>query len=200
MFKHLILFFLLTSIIKLITCDENHQNEETPVCGGFIDFEDTISAETKKQIDFSAINIQLYTTNSILKDNTNLAASGYYFLPIYDNESFILKIIGPNGMNFEPAEYKFNIDSERTIKDICQKDINFRFKGYIVDGQISTFGSNNGPEGLSLGLYDSNDAKIQTVKTPGPQGQDLNPGSSPEGACSQQLTFSSYIRGPRVRI
>jgi hypothetical protein len=165
MLKHLILFFLLTSIIKLITCDENYQNEETPVCGGFIEFEDAITAETKKQIDFSAINIQLFTTNSILKDHTNLAASGYYFLPIYDNESFILKITGPNGMNFEPAEYKFNIDSERSIKDICQKDINFRFKGYIVDGQISTFGSNNGPEGLSLGLYDSNDTQIQTVKT-----------------------------------
>ena len=165
MFKQLILFFLLTSILKLFLCDENHQNEETPVCGGFIEFEDSIPAETKKQIDFSAINVQLFSNDQILKDHTNLAASGYYFLPIYDNESFILKISGPNGMNFEPEEYKFTIDSDRSIKDICQKDINFRFKGYIVDGQVSTFGSNNGPEGLSLGLYDAKNVEIQTTKT-----------------------------------
>lgn len=165
MFKHLILFFLLTSVLKIFLCDENHHNEETPVCGGFIEFEDSIPAETKKQIDFSAINVQLFTTDSVLKDHTNLAASGYYFLPIYDNESFILKINGPNGMSFEPEDYKFNITPERSIKEICQKDINFKFKGYIVDGQVSTFGSNNGPEGLSLGLYDIKNNQIQTTKT-----------------------------------
>ena len=165
MFKQIMLFFLLTSLIKIIITDENHQNEETPVCGGFIEFDDSIPAEIKKQIDFSAINVQLFTMDQILKDHTNLAASGYYFLPIYDNESFTLKITGPNGMNFEPEEYKFNVDSERFIKEICQKDINFKFKGYIVDGQVSTFGSVNGPEGLSLGLFDTKDLQIQTTKT-----------------------------------
>lgn len=150
----------------LINCDsENYQNEETPVCGGFIEFDESIPVEIKKQIDYSSINVQLFTMDMILKDHTNLAASGYYFLPIYDNESFILKISGPNGMNFEPEQYVFQVDAEKSIKEMCHKDINFKFRGYIVEGQVSTFGSNDGPEGITLVLVDEKDQKIQTTKT-----------------------------------
>ena len=150
----------------LINCDsENFHNEETPVCGGFIEFDTSFPIDVKKQIDYSSINVQLFTMDMILKDHTNLAASGYYFLPIYDNESFILKISGPNGMNFEPEQYVFQVDAEKLIKEMCQKDINFKFRGYIVEGQVSTFGSNDGPEELTLVLVDQKDEKIQTTKT-----------------------------------
>jgi len=158
--------FYLLLCLCMINCDsENFQNEETPVCGGFIEFDETILADIKKQIDYSSINVQLFTMDMILKDHTNLAASGYYFLPIYDNESFILKISGPNGMNFEPEQYVFQMDPEKSINEICQKDINFKFRGYIVEGQVSTFGSNDGPEGITLVLFDQTEQKVQTTKT-----------------------------------
>ncbi len=160
--------FQLSLFLSLITCDGNESinySEETPVCGGFIEFDESINTEIKKQIDFSSINVQLFTMDMILKDQTNLAASGYYFLPIYDNESFILKISGPNGMNFEPEQYVFQIDNEKSIKEMCEKDINFKFRGYIVEGQVSTFGSKDGPEGITLILVDSKDQTIQSTKT-----------------------------------
>lgn len=158
--------FYLLLCLCLIRCEgDNQQNDETPVCGGFIEFDESIPVEIKKQIDYSSINVQLFTLDMILKDNTNLAASGYYFLPIYDNESFILKITGPNGMNFEPEQYLFLLDDEKSIKEICQNDINFKFTGYIIEGQVSTFGSINGPEGITLVLVDGNEQMVQTTTT-----------------------------------
>lgn len=158
--------FYLFICFFMIKCEsDNNQNEETPVCGGFIEFDETIPVEIKKQIDYSSINVQLFTMDMILKDHTNLAASGYYFLPIYDNESFILKISGPYGMNFEPEQYVFQIDNEKSIKEMCLKDINFKFRGYVIEGQVSTFGTNDGPEGIPLVLVDEKEQKVQTTKT-----------------------------------
>ena len=158
-------FYLLICFFMIKCESDNNQNEETPVCGGFIEFDETIPVEIKKQIDYSSINVQLFTMDMILKDHTNLAASGYYFLPIYDNESFILKISGPYGMNFEPEQYVFQIDNEKSIKEMCLKDINFKFRGYVIEGQVSTFGTNDGPEGIPLILVDEKEQKVQTTKT-----------------------------------
>lgn len=157
---------------RIISSEE--LKEEVPICGGFIEFDSNISQEIKKEIDYSSIQVQSFTNDMILKDQTFLAQSGYYFLPIYENESFILKINGPNGMSFgiwsykilEPEQYVFNIDQDRNIKQICVGDINFKFKGFSVAGNIITRGSDTGPEGVNLGLFDKTETtKIQTTKT-----------------------------------
>jgi len=150
----------------LVKSQETSGNfDETPICGGFLEFESNIDAEIKKNLDYSSIIVQTFTMDMILKEQTNLAASGYYFLPIYENESFILKISGPHGMNFEPEQYVFSLDQEKTIGDFCKQDINFKFLGFVVEGQVSTFGSNEGPEGINLALFDEANVKVQTTKT-----------------------------------
>jgi protocatechuate 3,4-dioxygenase beta subunit len=154
-------------LLAYIRAQASGIDDEIPVCGGFIEFnaEGSLLAEIKKNIDYSAITVQYFSTDMILKDHTNLAASGYYFLPIYDNESFILKISGPHGMNFEPEQYVFTVDQDNSIKDICKNDINFKFRGYVVEGQVSTFGSNDGPEGIKLELFNSLNEKVQSTNT-----------------------------------
>lgn len=93
------LLLSLACLLKLIFSSEENR-EEVPICGGFIEFDNSITPEIKKEIDYSSIQVQSFTSDMILKDQTFLAQSGYYFLPIYENESFILKISGPNGMSF----------------------------------------------------------------------------------------------------
>lgn len=45
-------------------------------------------------------------------------------------------------------------------------DINFKFKGFSVAGKIITRGSDSGPEGVNLGLFDkSGSTKFQSTKT-----------------------------------
>ena len=77
-----------------------------------------------------------------------MAASGYYFIPVTEiRTSLIIKISGPYGMTFEPDKYVFDLKENETIKDYCSpnKDNNFKFLGFEVDGQISTFGVNESP-------------------------------------------------------
>jgi len=163
-FNSLLYSITFITLLNLIFA-EKADKEEVPICGGFIDFDSNINPDMKKQIEYSSITVQSYTSDMILKDHTNLAQSGYYFLPIYDNESFILKITGPYGMHFEPEQYVFTLTEGKTIQDICKGDINFKFRGFIVEGQVSTFGTNDGPSGITLGLYDEADREVQTTVT-----------------------------------
>lgn len=158
---------LLISVNPLYSQEHTDNSEDGPVvCGGFIEFDSSITPEMKKLVDFSNIHVEAYSSDMILKETTNLAASGYYFLPLYENEPFILKIKGPHGMNFEPEQYIFSLNNGNTIQEICQKDFNFKFRGFNVEGQISTFGTNEGPEGISLALFNSiTGEKIQTTKS-----------------------------------
>jgi len=183
------IFKPILSLILILSCllisiypqsGNSSYEEDTPICGGFLEIDPSISSEKKKEIDYSSIIVQSFTNDMILKEQTNLAASGYYFLPVYENESFILKISGPYGMSFEPEQYVLTVDGENSVKKLCQNDINFKFRGFLVEGQVSTFGSIDGPEGINLVLLDENSVKIQTTKT-GEKGlfkfEPVNPGN-----------------------
>jgi hypothetical protein len=167
-FKQIICLILaLSCMLIVINCQSGYSSneEETPICGGFVEIDPSITPEKRREIDYSSIIVQSFTTDMILKEHTNLAASGYYFLPVYENESFVLKISGPYGMSFEPEQYVLTVNSENSVKSLCQNDINFKFRGFIVEGQVSTFGSDDGPEGINLALYDEKNLKLQTTNT-----------------------------------
>lgn len=143
--------------------NSNIPNKET-ICGGFIEIDAVQKSSLKEEINLSNIVVKVLTKDMIIKEETTVAQSGYYFLPIYDNTSFILKIFAPNNMKFEPEFYTFNIEDDTKLEEFCSEDINFMFKGYAVKGQISTFGSVEGPEGVGLSLYKSQDNKLEKVQ------------------------------------
>lgn len=58
-----------------------------------------LSAKPKK-LDLQFIRMKLYSTEGVLKDSTECAPNGYYFLPIYDKGTFRIEIRGPEGWNF----------------------------------------------------------------------------------------------------
>ena len=139
--------------------------EEVPICGGFITIDEKISVQMRKELDYSSITVRSYTSDMIMKEQTNLAQSGYYFLPVYEKESFIIKISGFNGISFEPEQFVFNVNDDKRIEDICKEDINFKFTGFIVEGQISTFGSVDGPEGVNILVHDTEGNELQNAFT-----------------------------------
>ena len=166
-FYYFIINILLLSLIKLSLCQQENISEEsdTVICGGFLKFSDDYP-ELKKNIDYSKIQVQSFSKDLILKETSTLAASGYYFVPVSEiNSPLILKISGPYGMTFEPEKYEFEIKNGKTIKEYCQKDIDFKFIGFEVDGQISTFGVNEGPKGIKLGIFNSAGKKLETTVT-----------------------------------
>ena len=164
--KNILIYFLFLSLITLTKCQpDNPEESDTVICGGFLKFSEDYP-ELKKQLDYSKIQVQSFTKDMILKETSTLAASGYYFLPVSEiKSSLIIKISGPYGMTFEPDQYVFDLKEEETIKDYCNKDIDFKFIGFEIDGQISTFGVNEGPKGIKLGIFNSEGKKLETTVT-----------------------------------
>ncbi|MCQ2817107.1 MAG: carboxypeptidase-like regulatory domain-containing protein [archaeon] len=163
------IFFLLVALFFFVECqpadassEDNSQVSDTQICGGFLEFK-AASGTLRKLLDYSKITVQTFTLDMVLKETTTLAASGYYFLPVYEDESFILKIKGPYGMAFDPEQYVYNKENGIGLKTFCSKDINFKFQGFYVSGKISTFGSNEGPKGIKLILKDDKEILQKTT-------------------------------------
>uniref|UniRef100_A0AAQ4QE75 Nodal modulator n=1 Tax=Gasterosteus aculeatus aculeatus TaxID=481459 RepID=A0AAQ4QE75_GASAC len=99
-------------------------------CGGFV--------KSDVEINYSLIEIKLYTKQGSLKYQTDCAPiNGYFMIPLYDKGDFVLKIEPPLGWSFEPTSVELHVDG---VTDICTKeeDINFVFNGFSVSGASAT--------------------------------------------------------------
>ena len=77
-----------------------------------------------------------YTGRGVLKYTSDCAPNnGYYFIPLYDNGDYKLRIEPPNGWSFDPMEVSFDFNGKT---DICSKqtDVNFVFKGFSIFGKV----------------------------------------------------------------
>uniref|UniRef100_A0A8C9RQ87 NODAL modulator 1 n=2 Tax=Scleropages formosus TaxID=113540 RepID=A0A8C9RQ87_SCLFO len=127
-------------------------------CGGFV--------KSDVEINYSLIEIKLYTRQGSLKYQTDCAPiNGYFMIPLYDKGDFILKIEPPLGWSFEPTSVELHVDG---ISDICTKgeDINFVFTGFSVSGAVLSKGQQLGPAGVEVRLRrEGADSDLQTVLT-----------------------------------
>uniref|UniRef100_A0A8U8B714 Prealbumin-like fold domain-containing protein n=2 Tax=Geospiza parvula TaxID=87175 RepID=A0A8U8B714_GEOPR len=127
-------------------------------CGGFV--------KSDVEINYSLIEIKLYTKHGTLKYQTDCAPNnGYFMIPLYDKGDFILKIEPPLGWSFEPTSVDIHVDG---INDICTKggDINFVFTGFSVNGKVLSKGQTLGPAGVQVVLRNAgSDINIQTTIT-----------------------------------
>uniref|UniRef100_A0A8C6XMV8 Prealbumin-like fold domain-containing protein n=1 Tax=Naja naja TaxID=35670 RepID=A0A8C6XMV8_NAJNA len=113
-------------------------------CGGFV--------RSDVEINYSLIEIKLYTKHGTLKYQTDCAPNnGYFMIPLYDKGDFILKIEPPLGWSFEPTSVDIHVDG---INDICTKggDINFVFTGFSVNGKVLSKGQDLGPASVFVAL------------------------------------------------
>uniref|UniRef100_A0A663EUP4 Uncharacterized protein n=1 Tax=Aquila chrysaetos chrysaetos TaxID=223781 RepID=A0A663EUP4_AQUCH len=130
-------------------------------CGGFV--------KSDVEINYSLIEIKLYTKHGTLKYQTDCAPNnGYFMIPLYDKGDFILKIEPPLGWSFEPTSVDIHVDG---INDVCTKggDINFVFTGFSVNGKVLSKGQTLGPAGVQVVLRNAgSDINVQaTVTQPG---------------------------------
>ncbi|KAJ6222329.1 hypothetical protein RDWZM_000874 [Blomia tropicalis] len=141
-------------------------------CGGFV--------ESNVNINYSPIQVKLYTNRGVLKYTSDCAPNnGYYFIPLYDHGEYSLRIEPPNGWSFDPMQVEFNFDGQN---DICSKqtDINFKFKGFSVHGKITSIGSENGPLDVKVVMQSKLDSNFVKQIATGNNGefvfQDVLPG------------------------
>ncbi|KAK7913571.1 hypothetical protein WMY93_013782 [Mugilogobius chulae] len=127
-------------------------------CGGFV--------KSDVEINYSLIEIKLYTKQGSLKYQTDCAPiNGYFMIPLYDKGDFVLKIEPPLGWSFEPTAVDLHIDG---VNDICTKeeDINFVFTGFSVSGTVLSKGHLLGPAAVEVTLSKAGTGdKLQSVVT-----------------------------------
>ncbi|XP_013149351.1 PREDICTED: nodal modulator 1 [Papilio polytes] len=154
--KKFLLFVYQIILFSLVTqCYSN----EILGCGGFV--------KSHVSLDFSKIEIGLYTKEGILKEKTECApTNGYYFLPMYEHGEYVLKVHPPAGWSFEPSEVELVVNGET---DQCSngQDINFAFNGFGITGRVITAGQSTGPSGITVQLVDNNGQVRETISSTG---------------------------------
>lgn len=121
-------------------------------CGGFI--------QSTIDMDFSQVEVKLYTKQGSHKYTTDCAPNGYFLIPLYDKGSFVIKVESSRGWSFRPESVEMNVDGET---DPCSlgEDINFVFSGVSVSGRVLSQGQLVGPSGVLLSLVGDGEVVVE---------------------------------------
>ncbi|XP_058077025.1 uncharacterized protein LOC131225505 [Magnolia sinica] len=141
-------------------------------CGGFVEASSSLIKSRKPsdtKLDYSHITVELRTVDGLVKDRTQCAPNGYYFIPVYDKGSFVIKIKGPEGWSWDPDNVPVVVDHSGCN---ANADINFRFTGFTVSGRVvgavggeSCSLKDGGPSNVKIELLSLADDLISSVFT-----------------------------------
>ncbi|WCJ22340.1 Carbohydrate-binding-like fold [Euphorbia peplus] len=141
-------------------------------CGGFVEASSSLIKSRKStttKLDYSHITVELRTVDGLVKDRTQCAPNGYYFIPVYDKGSFVIKINGPEGWSWNPEKVPVVVDDTGCNRN---EDINFRFTGFALSGRVvgavggeSCSDKSGGPSNVNVELLSASDDIISSVKT-----------------------------------
>ncbi|GAB4830590.1 hypothetical protein Ancab_020356 [Ancistrocladus abbreviatus] len=131
-------------------------------CGGFVEASPALIKSRKPpdgKLDYSHITVELQTVDGLVKDRTQCAPNGYYFIPVYDKGSFVIKVKGPTGWSWHPDKVPVVIDHMGCNRN---EDINFQFTGFTLSGRVlgavggeSCQSKNGGPASVAVELLSS---------------------------------------------
>lgn len=141
-------------------------------CGGFIEASPSLTRSRKPsdpKLDYSHIVVELHTIDGLVKDSTQCAPNGYYFIPVYDKGSFIIRLKGPDGWSWAPDQVPVSVDHSGCNGN---EDINFRFTGFTISGRVlGAVGAescpeiNGGPANVKVELISTNNDLSNAVFT-----------------------------------
>ncbi|KAL3825876.1 hypothetical protein ACJIZ3_021905 [Penstemon smallii] len=141
-------------------------------CGGSVEASSTLIKSRKSsdaKFDYSHITVELRTLDGLVKDRTQCAPNGYYFIPVYDKGSFLIKIKGPTGWSYTPEQAPVVVDHTGCN---ANEDINFRFTGFTLSGRVvgavggdSCSHKNGGPSDVNVELLSPSGDVVSSVST-----------------------------------
>ena len=131
-------------------------------CGGFV--RPISTPDGAKKPDLSGVKAKLYTRSGLLKGETECAPNGYYYIPIYDRGTYLIRVEGPPGWIFEPVEQEVSSSED----GLCGqgKDIDFSIVGFALSGRVCSDGFQTGPQGVKLELAGPSGSKYRTETGP----------------------------------
>nr|XP_043609224.1 nodal modulator 1 [Erigeron canadensis] len=165
-------FFFTIIIIIIYTSTLASASDSIQGCGGFVEASSSLiksRKSTDSKLDYSHITVELRTLDGLVKDRTQCAPNGYYFIPVYDKGSFVIKIKGPEGWSLDPDQVPVLVDHTGCNRN---EDINFQFTGFSISGKIvgavggaSCSSAEGGPSKVNVELLDSSGSVVSSVLT-----------------------------------
>ncbi|XP_019421865.1 PREDICTED: nodal modulator 1-like isoform X4 [Lupinus angustifolius] len=162
----LFIFFIATLSISHTSADSIYG------CGGFVQASSSLvksRKQTDSKLDYSHVTVELQTLDGLVKDSTQCAPNGYYFIPVYDKGSFVIKINGPEGWSWDPEKVPVVVDNHGCNGN---EDINFRFTGFTISGRVvgavgggSCSVKNGGPSNVKVELLSPSGDLLSSVLT-----------------------------------
>ncbi|KAM7276017.1 hypothetical protein ACFE04_017883 [Oxalis oulophora] len=141
-------------------------------CGGFVEASSSLIKSRKPsdaKLDYSHVTVELRTVDGLVKESTQCAPNGYYFIPVYDKGSFQIQVRGPAGWSFKPDKVPIAVDENGCNGNA---DINFRFTGFTLSGRVvgavggqSCSNKKGGPANVVVELFSSGGDLISSVST-----------------------------------
>ncbi|KAL8522702.1 hypothetical protein ACS0TY_012875 [Phlomoides rotata] len=141
-------------------------------CGGFVEASSALVKSRKPtdgKLDYSHVTVELRTLDGLVKDRTQCAPNGYYFIPVYDKGSYVIKIKGPEGWTCAPEQVPVVVDHTGCNGN---EDINFRFTGFTLSGRVvgavsggSCSHKNGGPSDVNVELLSPSGDVVASVST-----------------------------------
>ncbi|CAM8928070.1 unnamed protein product [Rhodiola kirilowii] len=157
-----------SSSASLFYCHCQHCSWLRWICPGQFIF-DQVEEASDPKLDYSHITVELRTLDGLVKDRTQCAPNGYYFIPVYDKGSFLLHVKGPDGWSWKPEEVPIDVDHNGCNAD---EDINFQFTGFSLSGTVlgavggeSCPAKNGGPSNVNIELFSPEGDVISYVST-----------------------------------
>ncbi|WZZ66872.1 hypothetical protein YC2023_078242 [Brassica napus] len=160
----LIIFLVAISTVYSVSADS------IKGCGGFVEVYHSFLLSARKssaearfsliqylsrkgadgKLDYSHITVELQTVDGLVKDSTQCAPNGYYFIPVYDKVPVVVDDSSCNN----------------------NEDINFRFTGFTLSGKVlgavggeSCTIKNVGPSDVNVELLSSDGDPIASILT-----------------------------------
>lgn len=146
--------------------------DEIHGCGGFVEASSSLIKSRKTsdtKLDYSQIRVELCTLDGLVKEWTQCAPNGYYFIPVYDKGSFLLRVKGPDGWSLKPDNVPVTVNQDGCNSNI---DINFIFTGFTLSGRVkgavggeSCSMKDGGPSDVKVDLLSLSDESIASSLT-----------------------------------
>ncbi|KAK3160680.1 hypothetical protein QOZ80_1BG0062920 [Eleusine coracana subsp. coracana] len=146
-------------------------SDEIHGCGGFVEAGSGLAKSRKasdSKLDYSHITVELCTVDGLVKESTQCAPNGYYFIPVYDKGSFMVRVKGPKGWSWKPETVPVVIDQNGCNGN---EDINFQFTGFMISGKVlGAVGGkrclkDGGPSGVKVELMSDSDELVASALT-----------------------------------
>ncbi|XP_051142719.1 uncharacterized protein LOC127259427 isoform X2 [Andrographis paniculata] len=141
-------------------------------CGGFVEASSALIKSRKPadaKLDYSHVMVELQTLDGLVKERTQCAPNGYYFIPVYDKGSYVIKIKGPEGWTCAPEQVPVVVDESGCN---ANEDINFQFTGFTFAGRVvgaasgdSCLHRSGGPSNVKVELLSPHGDVVSSVST-----------------------------------